>query len=106
MIKKKVPFLVLLAVLIASTHCRIVPNLLKKINKALGLPKKSETLWDILSIAGINTKVEEIVVDTANNTNEITSLNERVDQLEECCDCKKSRKFRLFLNHRNHTANI
>ena len=106
MIKKNDPILVLLAVLIASTHCRIVPNLLKKINKALGLPKKSETLWDILSIAGINTKVEEIVVDTANNTNEITSLNERVDQLEECCDCKKSRKFRLFLNHRNHTANI
>ena len=95
-----------MAVLIASTHCRIVPKLLKKINKALGLPKKSETLWDILSIAGINTKVEEIVVDTANNTNEITSLNERVDQLEECCDCKKSRKFKLFLNHRNHTANI
>ena len=74
-----------------------MPNLLKKINKALGLPKKSETLWDILSIAGINTKVEEIVVDTANNTNEITSLNERVDQLEECCDCKKSRKFQSYI---------
>ena len=94
MIKKNDPILVLLAVLIASTHCRIVPNLLKKINKALGLPKKSETLWDILSIAGINTKVEEILVDTANNTNEITSLNERVDQLEECYNCTtKSKKF-------------
>ena len=93
-----------------------MPNLLKKINKALGLPKKSEKLWDILSISDINTKVEENmvdiaenvvdiaenVVDIAKNTNEITSLNERVDQLEECCDCTKCRKFRLLLNLRNH----
>ena len=90
-----------------------MPNLLKKINKALGLPKKSEKLWDILSISDINTKVEENMVDIAENvvdiainTNKITSLNERVDQLEECCDCKKSRKFKLFSNHRNHTAII
>ena len=83
-----------------------MPNLLKKINKALGLPKKSEKLWDILSISDINTKVEENMVDIAINTNKITSLNERVDQLEECCDCKKSRKFKLFSNHRNHTAII
>ena len=81
-----------------------MPNLLKKINKALGLPKKSEKLWDILSISDINTKVEENMVDiaeNAKNTNEITSLNERVDQLEECCDCTKCRKFRLS-NLRNH----
>ena len=99
MIKKNIPILVLLAVLIASTHCRIVPNLLKKINKALGLPKKSEKLWDILSISDINTKVEENMVDTVN---EITSLNKRVDQLEECCDCTKCRKFRLLLNLRHN----
>ena len=99
----------MLAVLIASTHCRIVPNLLKKINKALGLPKKSEKLWDILYISDINSKVEEIVVDIAenvvdiaNNTKEITNLNERVDQLEECCNCTKRRKFILMLNLRNH----
>ena len=99
----------MLAVLIASTHCRQVPLVLQMINKALGLPKKSETLWDILSIADINTKVEENVVDIAengvdiaNNTNGITNLNKRVDQLEECCDCTKRRKFILLLNLRNH----
>ena len=82
-----------------------MPDLLKKINKALGLPKKSEKLWDILSISDINSKVEENMVDIAENvvditknTNEITSLNERVEQLEECCDCTKCRKFRLLLN--------
>jgi hypothetical protein len=63
-----------LAVLIVSTQERKVPKLLQRINKALGLPKKSEVLWGILTIA--------------NNTNEITNLKERVDQLEECCNCK------------------
>jgi hypothetical protein len=57
-----------LAVLIASTHERKVPKLLQTINKELGLPGKSEVLWDILTIE--------------NNTNEITHLKERVDQLE------------------------
>ena len=76
-----------MAVLIASTHERKVPKVLQKINKALGLPKKSEVLWDILMIA--------------NNTNEITDLKERVDQLEECCNCTKSRKYIHFYNLRN-----
>ena len=85
-----------MAVLIASTHSRNVPKVLQKINKALGLPKKSEVLWDILSISGINTKVEENVADIANNTNEITNLKETVDQLEECCNCTKRRDFIFF----------
>ena len=68
-----------MAVLIASTNERKVPKVLQKINKALGLPKKSEVLWDILRIA--------------NNTNETTDLKERVAQLEECCNCTKSRKY-------------
>ena len=42
----EVPFLVLLAVLIVSTHERNMPKLLQGI-KALGLPKKSEVLMDI-----------------------------------------------------------
>ena len=88
-------FIVGLAVLIASTHGRNVPKVLQKINKALGLPKKSEVLWDILLIGDINTKVDENVADIANNTNEITNLNERVDQLEECCNCTKRRTFIL-----------
>ena len=50
----------------ASNHCRNVPNLLRKINKALGLPKKSEKLWDILLISDINTKVEENEADLNN----------------------------------------
>ena len=66
-------FLVLLAILIASTHEREVPKILQRINKALGLPKISEVLWDILNIE--------------NNTNEITHLKERVHQLEDCCNC-------------------
>ena len=56
-------------------------------NNALGLPKKSEVLWDILTIADINTKVEENMAD----------IDERFDQLEECCDCTKRRKFILLL---------
>ena len=71
-----------MAVLIVSTHERKVPKVLQKINKALGLPKKSEVLWDILMIA--------------NNTNEITDLKEKVDQLEECCNCTKSSKYILL----------
>jgi len=67
--------IVLLAVLIASTHESDVPRLLQRINRALGLPEQSKVLWDILTIA--------------NNTNEITDLKERVDQLEECCSCTK-----------------
>ena len=66
---KNVPLLVLLAVLVASTHCRQVPKVLQKINKALGLPKKSEVLWDILRISDINTKVEENVADLNNVSN-------------------------------------
>jgi hypothetical protein len=66
-----------LSALIASTHEHDVPKLLQRINKALGLPEKSEALWDILTIA--------------NNTNEITDLKERVDQLEECCNCTQSK---------------
>ena len=72
-----------MAVQIVSTHERNVPKLLQRINNALGLPKKSEALWDILKIA--------------NNTNEITDLKERVDQLEECCNCTKSSKYIQFL---------
>ena len=43
--------------------------ILRSINKAFGLPRKSEVLWDISTIE--------------NNTNEITHLKERVDKLEE-----------------------
>jgi len=70
--------IVLLAVLITSTHECDVPRLLQRINRALGLPEQSKVLWDILTIA--------------NNTNEITDLKERVDQLEECCNCAKSKE--------------
>ena len=46
----------------------------------MGLPKKSEILWDILAIQ--------------NNTNQIKDLKERVEQLEECYNCTtKSKKF-------------
>ena len=70
----KVPFLVLLAVLIASTHCRKVPKVLQKINKALGLDKTSEVLWDILQISNINTTVEENVVEL-NNVSTFYAIN-------------------------------
>jgi len=61
--------------MIVLCNGRKVPNLIKKINKALGLPKNSEFLWDIQSIA--------------NNTNNIANLEDRVDQLDECCNCKQ-----------------
>ena len=57
---------------------------LEKLNKALGLPKNSKVLWDITSIA--------------NNKDEITNLKARVDQLEECCNCTKGKKFILYHN--------
>ena len=58
----------------ASNHCRKVSNLLKKINKALGLPKTSEKLWDILLISDINTKVEENVADLNNGLNNVCTF--------------------------------
>ena len=57
-----------------SNHCRKVPNLLKKINKALGLPKTSEKLWDILLISDINTKVEESVADLKDGLNNVCTF--------------------------------
>ena len=51
-----------------------MPKVLQKINRALGLPKKSEVLWDILSIADIDTKVEENVADLNNGLNNVSFL--------------------------------
>ena len=53
-----------------SNHCRKVPNLLKKINKALGLPKTSEKLWDILLIS----QVEENVADLNDGLNNVCTF--------------------------------
>ena len=64
-----------MAVLMESNHCRNVPNLLKKINKALGLPKKSEKLWDILLISDIDTKVDENVADLNDGLNNVCTFN-------------------------------
>ena len=58
----------------ASNYCRNVPNLLKKINKALGLPKKSEKLWDILLISDIDTKVDENVADLKDGLNNVCTF--------------------------------
>ena len=59
----------------ASNYCRNVPNLLKKINKALGLPKKSEKLWDILLISDIDTKVDENVADLKDGLNNVCTFS-------------------------------
>ena len=59
-------------------------NFLEKLNKALGLPKNSKALLDVTSIA--------------KNKDEITKLKARVDQLEECCNCTKGKKFILYHN--------
>ena len=68
--------------MIASCNGRQVKKLIKRINKAMGLPKNSEVLWDILSIA--------------NNTKDIKDLKEKVDQLEDCCSCTKSKTTYVF----------
>ena len=67
-------FLVLLAVLIASIHCRKVPNLLEKISKTSGLRKTSEKLWDVLFISDINTKIEENVADLNDGINNVCTF--------------------------------
>ena len=68
--------------MIALCNGRQVKKLIRRINKAMGLPKNSEVLWDILSIA--------------NNTKDIKDLKEKVDQLEDCCSCTKSETTYVF----------
>ena len=84
-------FLVLSTVLIASVDGNKVPKLIKKINKALGLPKSSKVLWDITFIA--------------NNSDEITNLKARVDQLEESCNFTKGKRFILYQKGYSSVAN-
>ena len=49
----------------SNVGAKKVPKVIKSLNKALGLPNKSKVVWDILSIADINTKVEENAADIA-----------------------------------------
>jgi len=61
-----------LVALIASTNG--LPRRIKKLNNALGIPKESEVLWDILDIANLTLKVdgfESLLADYE------TALNER-----------------------------
>ena len=51
-----------------STNGNSVPKRIRKLNKALGIPKNSEALWDILDIPV--------------NTGDIADLEMRVDELE------------------------
>jgi len=61
-----------LVALIASTNG--LPRRIKRLNNALGIPKESEVLWDILDIANLTIKVdglESLLADVE------TALNER-----------------------------
>ena len=49
----------------SNVGAKKVPKVIKNLNKALGLPNKSKVVWDILSVADINTKVEENAADIA-----------------------------------------
>jgi hypothetical protein len=49
----------------SNVGAKKVPKVIKSLNKALGLPNKSMVVWDILSVADINTKVEENAADIA-----------------------------------------
>jgi len=63
-----------LVALIASTNG--LPRRIKRLNNALGIPKESEVLWDILDIANLTLKVdgfESLLADYE------TALNERDD---------------------------
>ena len=68
-----------------------MPKIIKKINKALGLPKTSKVLWDIKSIA--------------KNIDEITNLKAIVDQLEESCNLTKGKTFILYQKGYSSVAN-
>lgn len=53
-----------------------IPGFIKKLNKALGLPVKSEKAWDILSISDLKVNITGI---TAN----INNINENMAELEK-----------------------
>ena len=48
--------LLFLVALIASTNG--LPRRIKRLNNALGIPKESEVLWDILDIGNLTLKVD------------------------------------------------
>ena len=58
---------------------RKIPKAIKRLNKALGLPMKSEALWNIIDIPDIQLKLDQNINDVKEN---ITDLDIRVDRLE------------------------
>ena len=61
------------------TSGRKIPKAIKRLNKALGLPTKSEALWNIIDIPDIQLKLDQNINDVHEN---ITDLDIRVDRLE------------------------
>ena len=60
-----------------SCQGKKVPNVIKSLNKALGLPSKSKVVWDILNIEGIDNEVEDVAAKVEKyhpNTTSTTSI--------------------------------
>ena len=57
---------------LAFTHGRKIPKIIQKINKALGIKKSSEDLWDIIDIKDIIKDVDENTEDIQANMGNIS----------------------------------
>ena len=57
-----------------SCEGKKVPKVIKSLNKALGLSKTSKVVWDILSIEGIENKVEYYHPNTTSTTTITTTV--------------------------------
>ena len=68
-----------MVMVLTFTSGRKIPKAIKRLNKALGLPMKSEALWNIIDIPDIQLKLDQNINDVKEN---ITDLDIRVDRLE------------------------
>ena len=58
---------------------RKIPGFIKKLNRALGLPSKSERVWDILFISDLKLNVTENAENINNNGENINTNTENID---------------------------
>jgi len=69
-----------LVALIASTNG--LPRRIKRLNNALGIPKESEVLWDILDIANLTIKLADYETALNERDNVIMAMNTSVSTLQ------------------------
>ena len=65
---------------------RKIPGFIKKLNRALGLPSKSERVWDILFISDLKVNVTENAENINKNAENINNNGENINNNTEIID--------------------